>query len=632
MPRIKILPETVASQIAAGEVVQRPASVVKELVDNGLDAGAGRIVVEVEKGGNQLVRVADDGCGMSEEDLPLCLRRHATSKIELETDLHSIRTHGFRGEALAAISSVSKTEIVSRLSGERKGCRLYAEGGEILNLEPVGAPPGTSVTVSDLFYNTPARKKFMKSATTEMERVGEVVVRAALGNPNLHFELSHNGRRSRHYPPVPGCADRLVQILGEETAAEILTVNHATDRIQIEGFISRPTQHRKSAADLYFFVNRRFVRDRILMRALAEAYRASLPQRRYPVAVLFLELPPEAVDVNVHPTKEEIRFLDEGMVWRSVYAAVRDALSGFSTSWGASGTNRGDEELAAGRRSLSAYPDKGNDRPVAPPDLRDSAGERPATSHGAGGSIDWRTIPDRTEEPRDFPGPSHRTQLRPDVPAPVPGIRLGESQERTEEKETPRRKPSQWKVVSQIFNSFILCEAGEEMALFDQHALHERLQFEKLRKQYASRQIGRQNLLFPTTIEVSPNQVEPLTESLPLLLELGLEIEPFGDRTFVVRGIPSDLDLSEVEGLIQDALHDIAEQGMVAPLGDRAERILARMACRSAVKANEPLNVHEMQHLVDQFTDDAVLSTCPHGRPPIWRLARRELEKLFDRP
>lgn len=292
MSRIKLLSDVVISQIAAGEVVQRPASVVKELIDNSLDAGAGRILVEVDRGGNDRIRVVDDGCGMTRDELPLAVHRHATSKIELESDLQSIRTNGFRGEALAAISSVSKVEIVSRTHGERQGCRLLVEGGVQVSLEPTGAAPGTSVQVDDLFYNTPARRKFMKSPATEFDRVGQVVIRAAMARSDLHFELTHNGRRSRQFTPVPSTADRLVQILGAETVADLLPVDYAAEDIQIEGFTSRPTTHRKTASDLSFFINGRFIRDKILLRALAEAYRASLPQRRYPVTVLFINLDP----------------------------------------------------------------------------------------------------------------------------------------------------------------------------------------------------------------------------------------------------------------------------------------------------------------------------------------------------
>ena len=625
MPSIKILPEVVASQIAAGEVVQRPASVVKELIDNSIDAGAGRIVVQVEKGGNQLIRVTDDGCGIPEEDLPIALRRHATSKIELETDLRSIRTHGFRGEALAAISSVSKTEIVSRLHGERQGYRLYAEASEVRSIEPVGAPPGTSVTVSDLFYNTPARKKFMKTATTEMDRVGEVVLRAALSYPGLHFELSHNERRARHYPPVPSCVDRLVQVFGKKLVEDILPVDHANDRIQIEGFVSRPTTHRKSAKDLYFFVNRRFVRDRLLMKALSEAYRASLPQRRYPVAVLFVELSPEEVDVNVHPTKEEIRFSDEGMIWRTVYAAVRDALSGVSKTWVAT-----HEETP---------PEAHEREPVFRPSETVRYASPETSSPGTLSREKCETVPEKGFRATD--GHDSLDNV-PDPPAPLPSPALDRPEPiatsqpldlaKPGVETTPAPTKQEWKVICQVFDSFILCESGEEMAFFDQHALHERLLFEKFRREHENGPISGQTLMFPQTVEVAPSQAGLLAGSLPFLSDLGLEMEPFGDRTFVVRAVPGDLDLSEIEGLVQDALHDLSEQEVVSPLGDRAEKILARMACRSAIKANEPLDKNQMQNLVDRYTGNPILSTCPHGRPPIWRISRRELEKMFDRP
>jgi DNA mismatch repair protein MutL len=658
MSRIKILSEVVASQIAAGEVVQRPASVVKELIENSLDAGAGRITVEVERGGNDLIRVVDDGCGMDKEDLPVALRRHATSKIELESDLLSIQTHGFRGEALAAISSVSKTEIVSRPQGERQGHRLYAEGGEIVSLEPAGCPPGTAITVSELFYNTPARKKFMKAASTEIERVGDVLLRTALCNPHLHLELSHNGRRSRHYPPVPSAADRMIQVLGANLTGDLLPVDYSNDRIQIVGFASRPTTHRKTAGDLYFFVNKRFIRDKILMRALIEAYRASLPQRRYPVVALFLTLPCDQVDVNVHPAKEEIRFIDERMVWRSVYTGLRETLAGFGErTWIGVEEDLAGEELVNSSSKPYAPPLAPQPRPTqfdfdrslqdrpresSPPE-KDEAGSAEAPSDReriAPSEEDLRPPRERKEflsdpfpspyrDPSDLPRKVEEMNRRPLAP-PIPSHR--DSAASSPDSGPGRDNHQRWRVVAQVFDSFVVCERGEEMALFDQHALHERIQFEKLRRQYEAGAVDQQTLMFPMTLEIAPRQVEVLEGSLDLLSQLGLEMESFGDCTFIVRTIPADLKLSEVEGLVSEALEDLADQGMVSPLSDRAEKVLARMACRSAIKANERLERTELQHLIDQYSTNPILSTCPHGRPPIWKISRKEMEKLFDRP
>ena len=637
MSQIKVLSDVVISQIAAGEVVQRPASVVKELVDNSLDAGSGRILVEVDKGGNERIRVTDDGCGMGAEDLPLAVHRHATSKIELESDLQTIRTHGFRGEALAAISSVSKVEIVSRMHGERKGHRLVVEGGEQVCLEPTGAAPGTSIQVSDLFYNTPARRKFMKTPTTEFDRVGQVVTRAAMTFPDIHFELIHNGRRTRQYTPAPSIADRLVQILGTETVGDLLPVDLANESIQIEGFTSRPTTHRKTASDLYFFVNQRFVRDKILIRALSEAYRASLPQRRYPVTVLFLTLDPSTIDVNVHPSKEEIRFLNEGQLWKSVYAAIRDALTGM----GSSQTVRDPQPLSEGGLSpvLTSPPQPSKLQqkgPIIPPSSPDSVNSESGPSSDLPGAprriygASSEEIPGKDPLQRagvhDLRVSMEKLNRLPVTPTHRPPVA------ETDTEPTGENRPRKWQVVAQVFNSFILCEAGEEMAIFDQHALHERIQFEKLRKQHEEGGISQQSLMFPMTFEVPTHQAPLMIESIPLFSELGFEIDPFGEETFAIRSIPSDLKMEEVENVLRDALLDLSEQGMVSPLSERAEKVIARMSCRSAIKANEPLDPAQMQNLIDQYSSNPILSTCPHGRPPIWRLTRRELERMFDRP
>lgn len=634
MNRIKILPEQVASQIAAGEVVQRPASVIKELIDNSLDAGAGRISVEVDRGGTVRMRVTDDGCGISREDLPMALRRHATSKIEAAADLLAIQTYGFRGEALAAISSVSHVEIISRLPSQQEGHRLYAVGGEVESLEPAGAPPGTAVTVSALFYNTPARRKFLKSTTTEMERINEVVLRTAISWPNLYIDLCHNGRKARVLPPVPACIDRLVQLFGNDLAAELLPVDYASEHLQITGFTSRATLHRNTAADLYFFVNRRFVRDRLLMRGLMEAYKASLPQRRYPVAVLFLEMDPEQVDVNVHPSKEEIRFRDERLVWSGLYSAIRETFdSGATKVWMDAAGNRlprGENPALPSPMPAAApllastpvspspvVPSSRSDSPCpvgevlvseAPPIERAWPEPPPAAATGPDSLVEARTVEALNREPLASLAKMEETHL-------VKGL-----------------GGRYWRPVAQIFDSFIIAEAGEEMAIFDQHALHERLQFERLRREYEDHSISRQRLIFPITLEIHPSRVSLLEDSLPLLQEVGLEMEPFGEETFVIQSVPADMKLTEVKAFMDDILHDLAEQGMVVPLSDRAEKVLARIACRSAIKAGDPLTYDQMAALVSRYSDDPTLATCPHGRPPIWKIHRREIEKWFGRP
>lgn len=632
MNRIKILPEQVASQIAAGEVVQRPASVIKELIDNSLDAGAGRICVEVEKGGTARMRVVDDGCGMSVEDLPMALRRHATSKIEAASDLMAIQTYGFRGEALAAISSVAHVEIISRLPSDRQGHRLYAVGGEVQVLEPVGTPPGTTVTVSDLFFNTPARRKFLKSVNTEMERINEVILRTAITWPNLHLDLSHNGKKARLLPPVPACIDRLVQLFGSETTSHLLPVDYANERLQITGFTSRATLHRNTAADLYFFVNRRFVRDRLLLRGLMEAYKASLPQRRYPMAVFFLEMDPEQVDVNVHPSKEEIRFRDERLVWSGLYSAIREAFDTSGTKvW-----------VEAPRSAEWDTPHQDAVPPSLPPPGISPTEAPPRGIHFTPQGLPIPTLetPIQASPPgeREWPEPPSVPQQEPDFAREtLTVVELNRKHLVSQEKQATTSRleglaEQRWKVVAQVFDSFIIAEAGDEMAVFDQHALHERLQFERLRQEYERRAINRQRLIFPVTVEVHPSRESLLLEALPLLDEVGLEIEPFGAGTFVVRSVPADMQLSEVKGFVDDALHDLAEQGMVVPLPDRAEKILARIACRSAIKAGDPLTYDQMANLLDRYSDEPTLATCPHGRPPIWRISRKELEKWFGRP
>lgn len=637
MTRIHLLSEHVASQIAAGEVVQRPASVVRELVDNSLDAGAGRISIEVAKGGNTLIRVTDDGCGMSQEDLPMALRRHATSKIESEADLMSIRTFGFRGEALAAISSVSHVELVSRQPSERHGYRLEAAGNEVKSVEPIGVPPGTRVTVSDLFFNTPARKKFLKSPTTEMDRVIEIFLRTAMSNPSIHFELIHNERKVRTLPPVPSRIDRLLQIFGGEVVSELLAVDYMNDLIQVAGFTSRATLHRNTASDIYFFVNGRFVRDRLLLRSLIESYRASLPQRRYPVTVLFIQLPPEYVDVNVHPSKEEIRFRDERLVWNVLYTALREALeSGEATPHLHSASHK-EPEMIPGLQPtpLPREPVPQHQKDDFPfPDPPVVASTPPPTP------LTKPPLITRPETSLPDEPVWHKQGAEPNLPssiepiAPIVDLNRGPLSSLAEAKTQvmlPSSKNIAWVPLAQVFDSYIIAQKGDEMAIFDQHALHERIQFEKFRESYQTRSLSSQKLLFPVTVEIPLQRQGILQESQDFLAEIGFELDPFGGSTFLVQSVPADLSLGEVQGFLEDALEDLAAIGKVAPVGDRVEKILARMACRSAVKAGDQLSPPQMEDLLGHFSEMPTLATCPHGRPPIWRISRRELEKWFDR-
>jgi len=641
MSRIHILPEHVASQIAAGEVVQRPASVVRELVDNSLDAGAGRLLIEVARGGNTLIRVLDDGCGMSKEELPMALRRHATSKIESEADLMSIRTFGFRGEALAAIASVSHVEIISRQPSERQGNRLDAIGSEVKVVEPIGVPPGTQVTVSDLFFNTPARKKFLKSPATEMDRVIEIFLRTAMSCPSIHFDLIHNERKVRTFSPVPSRVDRLVQIFGNEVVAELLPVDYANDLIQVTGFTSRATLHRNTASDVYFFVNGRFVRDRLLLRCLIESYRASLPQRRYPVTVLFIQLPPEYVDVNVHPSKEEIRFRDERLVWNVLFSALRQAQEqGEALPLPRAQIQREAQPVPANQPAQSLG------EPAPRPPVEDfpyleilpaeTSLSQPLAGTPASSQKTAPKLPDDDRQPFQEPvrASSHRDEPGLEPVAPIESLNRGPLNSLEELKvqtSLPTVVETPWIPLAQVFDSYIVAQRDDQMALFDQHALHERIQFEKFRQQFQARSINRQKLLFPLTVEIPLQRQGALAESLDLLVELGFEMEPFGGNTYLVQSLPADLSLSEVKGLLEDALDDLASIGKVAPVGDRAEMVLARMACRSAVKAGDPLSQRQMEDLLSHYTEMPALATCPHGRPPIWKISRRELEKWFDR-
>jgi DNA mismatch repair protein MutL len=510
-----------------------------------------------------------------------------------------------------------------------------------------------------------------------MDRSMDVFLRTSLDYPDIHFELNHHGKAVRHLPPVPGTIDRLLQVWNPRLAEDLLMVDYCTERIQIQGFIGRPSFHRKTAAEMYFYVNHRFVKDRLLMRATTEAYRASLPQRRYPFVILFVKVASEEVDVNVHPAKEEIRFRDEKSVWSALYHALRDTLSGLSQEQTPHPVAKFQDEtfiIPAIRQGLvepvpfsdGSVPgrmesESTDDFPIpdAPPFHSTVDGSDIPLIVGAQfiAPISGRASPAPTVN--DFRGAA--TSTMPSFPPPTvtpcldrattegnqtPVEMLGRledlnraplanplaSQSRQNRTEFSDEAKLLLTVKGQIFKTYILCETEDEVLIFDQHALHERILFEKFRKAWENHTPNPQELLFPQTIDI-PRQFQGTFQgSQDLFTELGFELDLFGADSVVVRQIPSDMKLNEIQGFIEDVLHDLYQQGGHAQMTDRAERVLARMACRSAVKAGDPLSISEMQNLVDQYTFNPSLSTCPHGRRPVWRMSHRELERMFDRP
>lgn len=621
--KIKLLPEAVANQIAAGEVVDRPASVVKELLENSLDAGAGRISVEVEQGGKRMIRVSDDGGGMSREDALLCLERHATSKIRVSADLFAIHTLGFRGEALPSIASVSELTLVTREEGAGSGVRIQVEAGVIKSVTEVGVPRGAELTVRRLFYNVPARRKFLKNVDTEMGHITTLMGNLALARPDAHFSLQHDGRVLSDLPASPDLSGRLRHALGADALAQLVPVARtfeieASVPLRVHGFVSAPSYHRSSTRSLHVFVNRRFVRDRLINHAVFEAYRTLLPKGRYPLVVLFLDLSADAVDVNVHPAKHEIRFRDPAAVHQAVLDALTDALKIADRAGG----------LPAAGRSVS-LPFRGTSPPLEVEPL-ESERDPEASATLAGVADALKRYHEKMEREKSF-FPDQRTLERSGQSWPRPSGR-GEAEEAL-----PSPRPdgtglrfSELRVIGQVAGTYILAEAPDSLVVIDQHAAHERIMFERLMKEYQDQAVARQPLLFPLTLDLTYEEARRVEAHAETLQRLGLEVEPFGGNTVAIQSVPALLVGADPGRLLLELVDRLAEAGK-APLQERLNELFAVMACHSVVRANRTLSVAEMEALLRGMDEAAFPGHCPHGRDVVIRLRIRELAKWFGR-
>ncbi|NLC71872.1 MAG: DNA mismatch repair endonuclease MutL [Desulfuromonadaceae bacterium] len=601
---IHILSETLCNQIAAGEVVERPASVVKELVENSLDADAGQVVVTVENGGKSLIRVEDDGIGMGRDDLFLSLERHATSKLADEKDLFRLRTLGFRGEALPSIAAVSRMVLQSRMKDSMAGLALHLEGGEIKKTLAAGIPPGTSVEIRNLFFNIPARKKFLKTDATEFAHIADFLFRIALSFPAVRFLLHHNGRTILNLARQQELSHRVRELLGGEVFGAMTAIRRTVGDLELEGFAGSSDLHRATAAAIYTYVNRRFVRDRLIQHAVMEGYRNLLPRQRYPVAVIFLRLPPDQVDVNVHPAKREVRFRRQ----REVHDFIAETLTG------------------AGRREPAATWLSGREEGDRQPAATFSTGEVPA--EGPCGGPD-----DRIGEPFStlaFETPAEYGALAPAAASPPretsPSLPCGPDREAV-----LQGVFSFMRILGQYRRSYIVCQDGDELVLVDQHAAHERIGFERLKAQFRERGVEKQELLLPLVLDLEFNEATALEEHLEELGRLGFDVESYGNRSCVVRAVPALLDQEKVQTVLRDVLEELADLETGSSLDDALDKVFIRMACHGMVRANQALTVEEMKALLADMDSIDLNSHCPHGRPVMIRFSLGEIEGMFLR-
>jgi DNA mismatch repair protein MutL len=606
---IRLLPSNLVNQIAAGEVVERPASAVKELVENAIDAGAGRVDVVLAEGGQALISVTDDGCGMTPDELALAVERHATSKLP-DDDLSHIDHLGFRGEALPSIGSVARLRLTSRTREASEAWSLLVEGGRKDAPEPAAHAPGTRVEVRDLFFATPARLKFLKHPRTEMIHVREVLERLAMAHPGIAFSLVSDGRAVLKLPACGGDdetarLERLTAILGRDFGPASLAIDAERDGMRLLGRVGLPTFNKATAAAQYLFVNGRPVRDRLLGGAVRGAYQDVLAHDRHAVVSLFLELPPDVVDVNVHPAKAEVRFRDQGAVRGLIVGSIKHALAGAGHRAAQPATNLG---------ALGAF------RPSAVP----------LASHSGGSWTAWAPPPPRPPEaavgwaaaaqaplgfadaPPDGRAPMSAAVSQANAPDPLAEYPLGVAR-------------------GQVHNTYVIAQTSDGLILVDQHAAHERLVYERMKQALATGGIARQGLLLPEVVEMDEGACLRVAERAEDLANLGLVLEAFGSGAVVVREVPALLGDCDIQGLVKDLADHLEEWGDALALQDRLAHVCGTMACHSSVRAGRPLNLAEMNALLRQMEVTPNAGQCNHGRPTYVELKLADIEKLFGR-
>jgi len=598
---IHILPEQVASQIAAGEVVERPASAVKELVENSLDAGAHRIDVTIERGGSGRIAVSDDGCGMSRDDAIVSLRRHATSKIRDAADLAAIRTLGFRGEALASIASVSRMTLRTRRPEDSTGVEIAATGGNIETTRECAIAPGTQIDVRDLFFNTPARLKFLKTVPTEQGAVAEALQRLALMNHRVAFTLSADGRTIFDLPRAASMLERVRQILGPKLAAQMLAFEAARDGIRVGGLATMSQESFATQRLIFTFVNGRSVRDKLLTRAIAQAYQTLMPRGRHPAIVLAVELRHEDVDVNVHPMKTEVRFRNSGTVFETVYRSLRDRLSDQTEP------NSAPSQIMEVPRSVQV--------------------SQPAAAMTTSAAA---AMPAAIE-----PEPARGLRLVPDITsAPATQRPLGLGFARPDSAVAAQSSVpsySHLRLIGQLFAGYIALEGDDGMLLVDQHAAHERVTFEKLRAQLRDGGIRTQAMLTPVTIELNPARAPQIQAAVPELRAMGFDIEPFGPASLLLKGAPAVFGAEGGAKLLSDMIDSMGDTGWRQSGQSAFEDLLKTLACHGSVRVGRVLELAEIHALLEDLDRTEFKTNCPHGRPVHIRFPRGQIERMFRR-
>jgi len=655
MSRIRILPEAVANKIAAGEVVERPASVVKELLENALDAGANTIRIEVEQGGKRMIRVIDEGHGMAHDDALLAFERHATSKLRSADDLLSISTLGFRGEALPTIAAVSRLLLETRDEAEADGTRIEFAGGKLINVKPAGLPAGTTISVADIFYCVPARRKFLKSDTTELGHIASLVTHYALANPAKQFILTTPTQEIINCPPAEKLADRVYQLFGSQALAELVEIPAASApfraaitepaldpeeekaSLTVSGFTSRPDIQRTNRNGIYIFVNRRLVRDRLILHAIHEAYRNILPPAVFPATLLFLEMPYDEVDVNVHPAKIEVRFRRANFVHDFTRDTIRQALTGARpiASFAAAAAAAAAAPHSTGSDNAGeitpAPLESGVPRAIIPPMEEIGLG----SGVGSDGGFDLTSAPMQPVVQRIpfTPGTSFGTAL---APAQISSAGNWAANLAAPNAEAPASLPrpeqiADLKPLGQVSSSFIVAVNGEGLWLVDQHVAHERVLFEQHLEARRAGKVEAQRMLMPLVVELSPRQIVTFEKIAEELSANGFEVEPMGPKSVAIQAVPAGVGAPDAEKLLREILDGLERENAAISIETLQAKIAASTACHAAIKINMPLEQSKMEWLLDALAKTDCPMSCPHGRPVVLRYSLKEIEKAFHR-
>jgi len=595
---IKRLPEIIANKIAAGEVVERPVSVVKELLENAIDANSSRIRIDIEKGGTQLIRISDNGIGMHRDNALLSLERHATSKISTDSDLFTIKTLGFRGEALPSIAAISKMVMVTRPHDCNLGTEIQIEGGKVKQVSDAGAPSGTFISVKDLFFNTPARKKYMKSNRTETAHIIDYLSNVAVGFPSIHFKLYHNAKAVKNWPQSKNIPDRIANVMGDDLYKKLFPIEYSNDHVSIEGYVTSPETSRKTSSHV-IFVNGRVVTDRFIHHAIMEGYRGKLVKGHYPVVVLFLNVPFEDVDVNVHPAKQTVRFVHQGSIYQAIVQAIQKELVK---------TNRGPWQSKP-EKQLTPEPslniNKQNEKTI-PENL---FYEFPEQAQSSPNRVNEEFFPVAYTAQSSLISDAKEKQACPDN----------------------RIEYDSLQIIGQLQKTYIVCENDQSMFLIDQHAAHERVVYERLKQALSSQKLPVQRLLVPETIEFTYQKALVFEKLIQDMQKIGFEIEHFGQNTFVIKSVPDILTGKNIRALIHEIVESLPDIKSTAPVEQAIDDCLIMMACHSAIRSGQTLKTIEISNLLKSMDKCEHPSQCPHGRPTCIQWDRTEIEKKFKR-